>query len=143
MNDDHYRKLERMYQGSPLNRLLGPKLRVGAGTAEVIIPVRRDFFHAAGAVHGSIYFKALDDSAFFSVNSLVTDTFVLTASFSIQLLRPISQGELRAVGRVVRAGGQLFFAESTLTDADGVELGRGNGVFARSHVPLGPEIGYA
>jgi uncharacterized protein (TIGR00369 family) len=143
MNDEHYRKLERMYHGAPINRLLGPKLSVSAGTASVVIAVRRDFFHAGGSVHGSLYFKALDDAAFFSVSSLVPDVFVLTASFNVQLLRPISEGELCATGRVVRPGRQLFFAESSLTDAVGVELGRGSGVFARSRVALGPGIGYA
>jgi hypothetical protein len=42
----------------------------------------------------------------------------------------------------VRAGSQLFFAESSLTDADGLEIGRGSDMRARSRVPLGPEIGY-
>jgi hypothetical protein len=35
--------------------------------------VRPDFFHAAHAVHGSVYFKALDDAAFFAVASLVQE----------------------------------------------------------------------
>ena len=31
--------------------------------------VRPDFFHAAGAVHGSVYFKLLDDAAYFDALS--------------------------------------------------------------------------
>ena len=78
-----------------------PTMCVDEGYAEVVIPVRQDFFHAAGAAHGAVYFKALDDAAFFAVNSLVNDVFVLTVSFNIYLTRPISQGEMKAVGQVI------------------------------------------
>jgi acyl-coenzyme A thioesterase PaaI-like protein len=37
---------------------------VDEGYAEVVIPVRQDLLHAAGAAHGAVYFKALDDAAF-------------------------------------------------------------------------------
>jgi hypothetical protein len=36
----------------------------------------------------------------------------------------------------------LFFATSELRDAKGELLGHGSGVFARSAIPLGPEVGY-
>ena len=35
-------------------------------------------FHAAGAGHGTIYFKMLDDAAFYAANSMVEEQFVLT-----------------------------------------------------------------
>ena len=77
-----------------MNEYFAPKMRVSEGCAEVIIPVRPGLFHAAGAVHGSVYFKALDDSAFFAVNSLVDDVLVLTVSFNVYLTRSISEGEM-------------------------------------------------
>ena len=90
--DDHFAKLERMYASAPINRYFAPELRVSEGRADLVIPVRADFFHAAHAVHGSVYFKALDDSAFFAVSSLVLDVFVLTVSFNVYLTRPITEG---------------------------------------------------
>ena len=140
---DHWRKLERMYDSSPLNAFIRPKLTVGEGTAEVVIPVRPDLFHAAGALHGSIYFKALDDSAFFAVNSLVEEVFVLTASFTVYLLRPVSEGELRARGRVVHRSSRLYLAESEVVDSAGRLVARGSGTFMRSRMPLTSDIGYA
>ena len=112
------------------------------GYAEVVIPVRQDFFHAAGAVHGSVYFKALDDAAFFAVNSLVDDVFVLTVSFNIYLTRPISQGEMKAIGQVIHRSQRLFVAQSSLADSDGREIGLGSGTYMRSAIQLSPEIGY-
>ena len=54
---EHYRKLENMYVSGPVNDYYAPKLQVSKGVAEVTIQVRPDFFHAAGAVHGSVYLK--------------------------------------------------------------------------------------
>ncbi len=131
-----------MYHGAPINAHYRPTLVVSEGRAELTIPVRREFYHAAGAVHGAVYFKALDDAAFFAVSSLVEEVFVLTVSFTIYLTRPIAEGEMRAVGRVVHASRRLFIAEAELAGADGREIARGSGTFMRSNVRLTPEIGY-
>jgi uncharacterized protein (TIGR00369 family) len=142
-NDDHYRKLERMYASAPINDFFLPVMRVSEGEAVVTTQVRRDFFHAANAVHGALYLKMLDDAAFFAVNSLVTDVFVLTVSLNAYLVRPVSDGELTAIGRVVHRSRRLYVAESQLVDAAGKELARGSGTFVPSDIPLSPEIGYA
>ncbi len=61
--EEHHRKLERLYAAAPTNVYYRPIISVGAGVAEIQIDVRADFFHAAAAVHGSVYFKLLDDAA--------------------------------------------------------------------------------
>jgi len=141
-NEEHYRKLERMYASAPINDFFQPVMRVSEGEAVVTTKVRRDFFHAANAVHGALYFKMLDDAAFFAVNSLVPDVFVLTVSLNAYLTRPVADGELQAVGRVVHRSRRLYVAESQLTDSAGREIARGSGTFVPSDIPLSPEIGY-
>jgi len=141
-NEEHYRKLERMYASAPLNEYYKPTMHISDGRAEVTVAVRRELFHAANAVHGALYFKCLDDACFFAVNSLVDDVFVLTVSFNLYLTRPISAGEMRATGRVVYRSRRLFVAEAELVDQDGQEIGRGSGTFMRSSTPLSPDIGY-
>jgi acyl-coenzyme A thioesterase PaaI-like protein len=89
--------LERMYVSAPINRYFAPQITVYDGRAEISIAVRPDFFHAAHALHGSVYFKALDDAAFFAVNSLVTDVFVLTVAFNVYLIRPVRTGMRRSI----------------------------------------------
>ena len=93
---EHYRKLERLYAYAPVTQWYGATIRVDDGTAEVEIPIRPEFHHAAHAVHGSVYFRALDDAAFFAANSRVSDAFVLTVSFSVHFLRPVKDGVLVA-----------------------------------------------
>jgi len=115
---------------------------VSDAQAEVRIGVRDDFFHAANAVHGSIYFKCLDDAAFFAVSSVVEDHFVLTATFNIYLLRPVNKGQMIATGRVVHKSTRLFVAEAEVVDDAGHVLARGSGSFLKSPVLLSPELGY-
>lgn len=141
-NEKHFRKLERMYGRASCNEYYSPKLSISEGAAEVVIPVQEKFHHVLGAVHGSVYFKALDDAAFFAVNSLVEDVFVLTASFNVHLFQPITSGEMKATGKVVKAAKNMFVAEATLTDSGSVEIARGIGTYARSKAPLSPDIGY-
>ena len=131
-----------MYAFAPTNSYYKPTMRVDEGYAEVIIPVRQDFFHAADAVHGAVYFKALDDAAFFAVNSLVNDVFVLTVAFNIYLTRPVSQGEMKAIGQVIHRSQRLFIAQSKLTDSDSREIAWGSGTYMRSAIQLTPKLGY-
>ena len=142
MSEEHYRKLENMYASAPINRYFAPELRVAEGKATLSMAVRPDFFHAAGAIHGSVYFKALDDSAFFAANSLVTDVFVLTVSFTTYIVRPVSQGTLLATGSVVHRSRSLVVAESVILDAEGRQVARGNGTFMPSRIALNEDIGY-
>src|SRR5512140_174007 len=141
-DEEHYRKLERAYARAPTNAYYRPTIRIGRGEAEIVIDVREEFFHAANAVHGSVYFKALDDAAFFAVNSLVSDVFVLTASFNVFLTRPITDGEMRAAGRVVHRSKNLIIADADLLDSSDRQIARGTGTFMRSQIALTPAIGY-
>jgi len=142
MGSDHFRKLEMMYAGAPINGFFDPRLSVEEGKTELRMTVRQDFFHAAGATHGSVYFKAMDDAAFFAANSLVEDVFVLTTSFNLHLFRPISAGEMIATGTVVGQTRSVIVADSVIHDAEGKQLARGTGTFVRSRMPLTEEMGY-
>jgi uncharacterized protein (TIGR00369 family) len=141
-DDAHFRRLERMYAQAPINAFYAPVLHVAAGTATLDIAVKPGFFHAAGAIHGSVYFKALDDAAFFAANSLVEDAFVLTVTFTVQLLRPMSSGTRHATGTVVHQSRSLLVADAVVLDDEGRQVARGSGTFQPGRIPLTPEIGY-
>ncbi len=142
--EEHYRKLERMYLGANINTHFYNTTTVSIWDkgAEISIEVDKKYFHALGAIHGSVYFKLLDDAAFFAVNSIVPDVFVLTTSFNIHMIRPVSSGKITATGSVKFQSKNLWVAESTLVNEKGKEIGFGTGNFARSKVELTKEIGY-
>jgi uncharacterized protein (TIGR00369 family) len=142
VDDIHYRKLEQLYAAAPVTRWYGSAVHISDGAADVRIGIRSDFHHAASAVHGSVYFRALDDAAFFAASSKVADVLMLTVSFTVHFIAPVREGELRALGRVVHAGGRLIMAEAELRDDGGRLLATGMGTFTRTAIPLNAEVGY-
>ena len=140
----HFRKLERMYLSAPINNLLygGITIAIFHERTELSLPIDSKFFHAAKAIHGSVYFKMLDDAAFFAVNSMVEDVFVYTVSFNVQLLRPVSEGIIRSIGEVKFKSNNLFIADSSLFDEHNKLVGRGSGSFMKSKIELNEKIGY-
>lgn len=141
-NPQHFRRLENMYAASPINAFFKPTLVVEEGFATIDMTVEENFFHAAGAVHGAVYFKLLDDAAWFAVNSLEPEYFMLTTSFTTYLTRPISQGKMKAVGEMVHMNRTQFIAEAVVFDEDEEEIGRANGIFVRSTMKLDDALGY-
>lgn len=142
--DQHYRALERLYDAAPVNALFASRLAVvGEGRARLTFTVDPSVYHAAGAAHGTIYFKMLDDAAFYAANTLVTDRFLLTTSFNLHFTKPVREGEVTAEGRWVSGRRRVLVAESRLVDAEGEEIGRGTGTFMRSRIALSSLAGYA
>ena len=100
------------------------------------------YFHAGNSLHGSVYFKMLDDAAYFAVNSIVLDSFVYTTSFNIQILRPVKIGRIKAVGELKFKSKNLFIADAILYDEKNREVARGSGNFMKSGLILDETIGY-
>jgi uncharacterized protein (TIGR00369 family) len=140
----HYRALESLYRHAPVNRLFQSDLEiVEQGVARIRFEIDQATFHAAGAAHGTLYFKMLDDAAFYACNSLVSDRFLLTTAFNLNLTRPLKAGPVVAEGRWVSGKRRVFVGEARLLDAQGEEAARGTGTFMRSHIPLATLPGYS
>ena len=140
----HWRALEGLYASAPINQLFDSVLTIHEeGKAGIAFSVDQRHYHAAGAAHGTIYFKMLDDAAVYAANTLVTDRFLLTTSFNLHFARPVRNGPVRAEGRWISGHRRVLVAESRLIDADGEEIGRGTGTFQRSRITLSGLAGYA
>jgi uncharacterized protein (TIGR00369 family) len=140
----HWRALEQLYASAPVNRVFRSKLEItGEGSSRLTFEVQPDHHHAAGAAHGTLYFKMLDDAAFYAANTLVSDRFLLTTSFNLHFTKPVKVGEVVAEGRWISGKRRVFVAESRLVDAEGDEIGRGTGTFMRSHIALSGLPGYS
>ncbi|MEO7915433.1 MAG: PaaI family thioesterase [Novosphingobium sp.] len=140
----HWRALERLYTHAPINRLFESTIEItGEGVARIHFRVDESVYHAAGAAHGTIYFKMLDDAAFYAANTLITDRFLLTTAFNLHFSKPIGAGRIVAEGTWISGRRRVLVAESRLVDADGEEVGRGTGTFMRSRIALSSLPGYA
>jgi len=139
----HYRRLEALYQSAPINRLFESTLTIVApGRSELRFTVSEQSFHAAGAAHGTLYFKMMDDAAFYAANSLISDRFLLTTAFNLHFTKPMKPGAAVAEGRWISGKRRVFVAEARIIDAEGEECARGTGTFLRSHIALSSLPGY-
>ena len=139
----HLRALESLYASAPINGLFQSRLVLPeAGRSEIRFTVEENSFHAAGAAHGTLYFKMLDDAAFYAANGLVSDRFLLTTAFNLHFTKPMRSGEVRAEGRWISGRRRVFVAEARIVDSEGEECARGTGTFMRSHIVLSGLDGY-
>lgn len=136
INNKHFQSLENMFSDAPINKLYGPSIDISAGKCEINWVVNPTFFHAGEALHGSVYFKWLDDAAFFAVNSVIDDVFVVTGTFEIKFIKPIFGGKLVAIGEMTKNLGSKLEARATLFNEDGDLLASGSGIFVKTKISL-------
>ena len=124
-----------MYRHAPINadERHHSRVQCASGRARVVAPVKAEYCHTAGALHGSSYFKMLDDAAFFAAQTVNADFFVVTTSFTTYITKAIAPSpkvtHLVATGRVTSQSKSLILAEAVVTTPDGAEVGRGSGTF--------------
>jgi uncharacterized protein (TIGR00369 family) len=141
--DAHLRALESLYRHAPINRLFDSEIEIEEqGFARIRFIVEEAAFHAAAAAHGTLYFKMMDDAAFYACNSMVTDRFLLTTAFNLNFTRPLRAGPVIAEGRWASGKRRVFVGDARLIDSEGEEAARGTGTFMRSHIPLTSLPGY-
>ena len=142
--NDHYQRLENLFQSAPLNQgiFAGSVMKVGEGQAEYKLGISEKYFHAAHAMHGAIYFKLLDDAAYFAAASLETERFILTKTYQIKFIRPVEEDQLRAVGGVLNHDEKGIVAKSVIYNAAGKMVAEGEGVFVKGPKKLLDLPGY-
>jgi acyl-coenzyme A thioesterase PaaI-like protein len=123
------RDLEQAYLANPEFQMRDPGIRISEGEADIVLPLRDEDTGPSGAVLDAVCFKLMNDAATNAVGSVVESGTALTAEFSVTLAHAVASGDLIARGRYVGRTGSNFLADAILTDSDGTELGRGEGVF--------------
>jgi len=103
----------------------------GRGFCTVSGRVEPRHLNIHGAVHGGVYATILDTAMGGSVVSLLADgETAATTSLYVEFLRAAREGEvLTAVGRVLRRGRHVAFAEGSLVGSDGEPLSRAGGTW--------------
>ena len=141
--DAHFRALETLYRSAPINDGFDSDIEiVEAGLARIRFEVEERHFHAAGAAHGTLYFKMMDDAAFYACNSRVSDRFLLTTAFNLMFTKPLRPGPSVAEGRWISGKRRVLIGEARLIDSEGEEAARGTGTFMRSSIALAGLAGY-
>jgi uncharacterized protein (TIGR00369 family) len=130
---DHFRKLDALFQSAPLNQGIfkGSALEVEFEKATLRLAIGNQYFHAAEAMHGAIYFKLLDDSAYFAAASIEKTYFLLTKSYTVHFRRPVMEDTLTAIGKVIEVNEREIVASSEIFNSAGKLVANGEGVFVK------------
>ena len=138
MTNTHYKKLEKIYLNANLNKEIysNTEILISKNYSEINMPIKKDYFHALEAIHGSVYFKMLDDAAFFAAQSVVEDYMLLTASFNITFKMPVKNGYIKSTGTLCSVSKKEFNAESKMYNSKNELVAFGNGIFKKSKISI-------
>jgi hypothetical protein len=106
----HWHRLER-HMRAPINEYFQPTITVRDGGRRRRRR-RPGFFHAA-AMRSAVYFKLIDDAAFFA--AVAPDVFVLTAQLTVNFAKPVAKPRL-TVSASHRRGGTPFQGQASIAD---------------------------
>jgi acyl-CoA thioesterase len=116
----------------PLREFLGMELEgdePGVGTARVDITDKHH--NPNGVVHGAVLF-ALVDTAMGKATMSVLDegVFCATIEMSLRFIRPVGNGSVIAVARVLKRGRHVVHLDAHVHDSEDRLIATGDGTFA-------------
>jgi len=115
------RRIREAIDSVPYARFLGIELdEVSNGTATLALNIRKELTQNHGVVHGGAIASLIDSATAFAIISLLEPKEkVTTVDLTISYLRPLTDGRVTALARVVRAGRRLFVVSADVKDSDG------------------------
>ena len=141
--EEHYQKLVHMYGTALIQKKYpGIHLEIKHQFAKITLPIDESYHHAGHNMHGSVYFRLLDDVSYFAAMSEEKEYFYVTRSFNITFIRPFEKGLVTAISDEIKWVDGDFIASATLYNEAGKKLAVGEGVFSKSKTKLNPEVGY-
>ena len=128
-----YDRLAKMYLKAPIQKLYpGIDLKVTKNEAVITLPTGESYHHAGGSMHGSVYFRLLDDACYFAAMSRVKDYFILTKNFNIEFKRLHIDGKIMAKGKLIKEDNGEYYCEGELFNEAGKIIASGSGTFVRN-----------
>lgn len=115
-----FQRIEASFLRQGLMQHLGARLvRVEPGLCEVALPYSERVIQQQGGFHGGAM-GALADIAggYAAMTQVADDAEVTTVEYKINFLAAFQGGELRATGRVVKAGRRLLITTADVTHID-------------------------
>jgi uncharacterized protein (TIGR00369 family) len=120
-NPDYARVTRRILSEAPFIRDLGVELvDFSPGRCETLLPVADRHRQHDGYVHAGVQATIADHTAGAAAATLMAaGLMVLTAEFTLNLLRPGRGPRLRCIGQVLKPGNRLTVVEAEVHDDNG------------------------
>ncbi len=113
---DLYRRVLASFERQGMMRHLGVRLLdVGPGMCELALPYSDKVTQQQAGFHGGAMGALADIAGGYAALTVAPDGMeVTTVEYKINFLAAMRQGELRAIGRVVRAGRRIIVTNATV-----------------------------
>ncbi len=128
---EHYKKLERMFSKSTVNKTLQAKIKINQGTSELNFSTNASMHNEIKSIHNAYLFMAIESAAFLAANSLVEDVLVLAKSFETNYLKSTINKKLNVNAKFIEKSMGNYVILVELTENKNVIV-RAKGVFRRS-----------
>lgn len=128
LNPAYVDQVNRLINGSPYFQLLSMRIvAVQPGSSRLEIDVDRKHLQPFGFVHGGVFASLIDAACFWSLFHEIEDpeASATTVDLKLNYLAPAAAGRLIAVGRRIKLGKTLGYAEASVTDETGRLLAHG------------------
>lgn len=92
-----------------------------ANYARLVFPFDLRWCNPRGSVQGGVLAVYVDEAVGYAMMATFPDlkTVWTTTSLTLNYLRPITGGDITAIGRVIRVGSRTGYVEGEVLDADG------------------------
>lgn len=110
INESLIKKAQEHFASVPFNRLIGMRLiDMKDGEATINLTVREEVKQPHGLLHGGATATLIDTAmAFAVITKLTREEKASTVDLNVHYLRPVTNGEISCVAKVVKAGRRLF-----------------------------------
>jgi uncharacterized protein (TIGR00369 family) len=130
------KQLESLFASAPFGKTMGMKLSYTADFEAVFdLPHHRSLEHAMGDTHGGAIATLLDNAGWFTA-AIHYENWIATVELQVRMLEPARKEDLRAKGRLVRAGTSLAVTEMEVRTTAGRLVAVGSGTFSRTSRPI-------
>ena len=139
----HFEKLTRCCMKANISRFLRKEITIEkAGVARVAIPFNGDLTQNSNFLHAAIMFEVGDTAGFVAVNSMQETYSTLTVDYHINIMRPVQNEGIYAIGEVINAGKTLYVARSNIYTEGGKLVAAGQGTYVITSIRLTNLDGY-
>lgn len=124
-------ELLRLFARAPMQETFGMRLSYNEHDQAVfLLPHDRRFEHAMKDLHGGAVATLIDNAGWFTA-AVRYQTWIATVELQVRLLEPARRKNLRAVGRLLRAGKNLAVTDMEVrTQSSGRLVAVGAGTFS-------------
>ena len=136
MTQDRFDELRALVADSPFYRWSGMTLaEVDGGSVTVALDLADHHLNLQGLAHGGVIATLADAAMGLSLRSaLEPGRRHVSVEIGVHYLRPVTRGGVRAIGRAVRIGREIAYAQAYVLDAHDRLLARADGTYSVTRV---------